>query len=161
VARLIQNRDALFAAIDADVAKGIKKFANLVDMTTNAVHYSLMEKTPVFTGETVRNYIWTEGTPFGGLAKAIGNQPPGPTNSQPLGTETRRPANEVAATITLENLSFVNPFKKYFVTNNSPSVGGLELGKLPGNGKRSRSPNGMFLITEQVVNSKIKSGIIK
>ena len=63
---LIQNRSALFAAVDKDVEKGFKKFAGLIDKVTNAVHFSLLEKTPVHSGETVRNYIWTQDNPFNG-----------------------------------------------------------------------------------------------
>lgn len=160
---LIQNRSALFAAVDKDVQKGIQKFGALIDVVTNAVHFSLMAKTPVHSGETVRNYIWTVNQPFNGPSiSPIAGGPTGQTNKMPLGSEPRRSANEAAATTTLEALNFKNPFKKYFVTNNSPQVRGLELGLLPmGDGFTSRSPSGMFLITEVAVNSQIRSGVLK
>lgn len=163
MARLIQNRSDLFAALDKDVQRGIQKFAVLIDKVTNAVHFSLMEKTPVHSGETVRNYIWTQDNPFlGPSVSPIASGPTGQTNKMALGSEPRRSANEAAATATLEALNFNKPFKRYFVTNNSPQVRGLEAGELPkGTGLVSRSPAGMFLITEVAVNSKIKSGIIK
>lgn len=160
---LIQNRSALFAAVDKDVQKGIQKFTALIDKVTNAVHFSLLEKTPVHSGETVRNYIWTQDSPFNGPSiSPIANSPTGQTNKMALGSEPRRSINEAAATATLEALTFSKPFKKYFVTNNAPQVRGLEAGELPtGPGLTSRSPKGMFLITEVAVNAKIKSGIIK
>jgi len=112
--------------------------------------------------QTVRNYIWTKGNPYSGTAlEAIDNGPTGITSGEPLGGEARRAPNEDSAKRTLNALSFAKPYSKYIVTNKSPAVFGLERGELPGNGKKSRSPNGMFLITETAINSKIKSGIIK
>lgn len=113
--------------------------------------------TPVYTGETVRNYIWTMNVPFSGVHEAIDSGPTGATNSMPLGVEPRRAANEAAAGESLHDLSFGNPFQNYILTNNAPAVGGLELGILPGEPLKSRSPNGMFGLTHEYVLTKLRA----
>lgn len=111
--------------------------------------------TPVYTGQTVRNYIWTTGAPNMTVFEAIDNGPPGHTNDLPLGVEPRRSANEEAARESLMGLDFANPFQTFYLTNNAPAVGGLELGMLPNPPLKSRSPNGMFGLTHEYINTKI------
>ena len=159
---IVGGISSLKAALDKELELIDKEFSSTVKNTVEAVHDSLTSKTPVYTGQTVRNYIWQEGEGYSGPPlPAIDNGPEGFTNSMPLGTEPRRRPNEDAATKTVTSLNFSDPYKKYTVVNSSPAILGLEMGELPGNGKKSRSPNGMFLITETAINSKLKSGIIK
>lgn len=113
--------------------------------------------TPVHTGQTVRNYIWTAGEPFYGVFDAIDTGDPGRTNSMPLGPEPRRAANEAAAAESLHGLDFGNPFQTFVLTNNAPAVGGLEHGLLPGPPLQSRSPNGMFGLTHEYVMTRLRT----
>lgn len=153
---------SLLAALAQDIKNVDKKVAGIVEATVNYVHFSLMAKTPVYTGQTVRNYRWSIGGKVSSPPlDAIDNGPMGITSQMPLGVEPRRAPNEADATKTLKALSFSNPYKVYTVNNNSPAVLGLEMGELPGNGKKSRSPNGMFMITETAAKSKLKLGTLK
>lgn len=148
---------SLFRMIDQSVIDVVDEFSDTVEGTVNTVHESLTSKTPVYSGQTVRNYRWSVGSPYSGPAlEALGTEEPGNTGSMPLGTEPRRSANEEDSAKTLRLLDFKNPFKAFYVTNKSPAISGLEKGELPTEG-RSRSPKGMFLITEMAVNTKLRS----
>lgn len=137
-------------------------FAKRLDKIARYSHKQLMSKTPVYEGTTVRNYILTINTPFTGVFEPISNGPTGNTNSMSLGTEPRRAENEAAAETSLSNLRIKpdNPFVKIIISNNSDSVAGLELGQLPGEPLKSRSPNGMFGITLEQLLVKLESGSI-
>ena len=118
--------------------------------------------TPVNTGQAVRNYIWTMNSPFRGVLDPIDNGPPGPTNSMALGTEPRRGPNEAAAAESLGNINMRDPFGVIYLTNTSPDIVGLELGLLPGPPLKSRSPQGMFGITQATIVNRVKArGITK
>lgn len=154
--QFIKDLDAYFPAFKV-------KFAKRLDAVARYTHKTLMSKTPVHEGTTVRNYILTMNTPYtGGELSPIGTQPPGQTNNLPLGSEPRRSANEAAAAESLNSLAIrdINPFVKIYISNNSDSVGGLELGELPGEPYKSRSPNGMFGITMEQLLAKLNSGTI-
>ena len=138
------------------------EFAKRLDRIARYSHKSLMTRTPVHEGTKVRNYILTMNTPFSGELSAITSGPTGATNSLPLGAEPRRAANEAAAESSLSNIRInpANPFVKIYISNNSDSVAGLEVGQLPGAPLQSRSPNGMFGITMQQLLNKLNSGTI-
>lgn len=113
--------------------------------------------TPVNTGQAVRNYIWTMGSPFMGVLDAIDNGPPGPTNSMALGSEPRRGPNEAAAAESLSSINVGNPFGVIYLTNNAPDIEGLEMGLLPGPPLKSRSPQGMFGLTQAHFNALVNA----
>lgn len=113
--------------------------------------------TPVNTGQAVRNYIWSMNSPFMGTFDAIDNGPPGPTNSMALGSEPRRQVNESAAAESISSLDLRNPFGVIYLTNNSPDIVGLEMGLLPGPPLKSRSPQGMFGITQAHFNAQVRA----
>lgn len=131
---------ASLAAVEARAAKNIERLCVQIDDHIKA-------RTPVWSGQAVRNYIWTFDNPNMMVHDAIDNGEPGPTNSMPLGAEPRRGPNEAAARESLTGLDFGNPFRPIFLTNLSPDITGLELGTLPGPPLSSRSPNGMFGLT--------------
>jgi len=137
--------------------KKIEEAATRVFKTARFVHKSLIDKTPVWEGVTVRNYIMTIGTPYAGVLPEIGGVPTGRTNQMPLGTEPRRAENAAAALESGSVLTKVNAFSKIYITNNSDSVSGLEHGELPGDGYTPRSPNGMFGITLEEALSRLNS----
>lgn len=132
-----------------------------IQNTVHAVHFSLHAKTPVWTGQAIRNYVWGKNQdPAGGELPEI-EQPayPGNTNMMPLGTEPRRPANAAASTATLHALAFNRPWGKYIVINRAHDIGLLERGMAP-EAARSRSPNGMFGVTVQEVIAKLNAGVL-
>jgi hypothetical protein len=152
-------RAAAMASIDALEAR----FAQNIETLCEDIDKHIKALTPVNTGEAVRNYIWTTGTPNSTVYKAIANGPTGPTNSMRLGSEPRRPANEAAAAESLKSLNLkANPFATIYLSNVAQDIVGLELGILPGPPYRSRSPQGMFGITSQHFNILVAAqGILK
>lgn len=131
--------------------------ARKIVATSRFVHQSLIDKTPVWEGKTVRNYIMTINTPFSGEYEEIGTGDTGRTSLMPLGPEPRRAANAEAALASGKVLTEKSAFSRIFITNNTDTVSGLETGSLPGAGKRSRSPEGMFAVTLEEASSRLRS----
>lgn len=157
----VRNRKEIETKVRASMAKfqqrlgaGIKEVCFEIDETIKA-------HTPVNTGKAVRNYIWSVGTPSRVVYDPIDNGPPGPTNSMALGTEPRRGPNEDASRETLLALDFSNPFQSFILSNNADDIEGLEYGELP-TAERSRSPNGMFGLTQNFISELVKAkGFLK
>lgn len=109
---------------------------------------NLIRRTPVHTGQAVRSYVASSGTPYGGgsasEAKAVE-----PTNKLPLGAERLRSSAKGTAMATLASVDYSDPFAVYWITNNAPHIGGLEAGELPSKPYTPRSPQGMFAVTLQ------------
>lgn len=159
----LQGRESAYAAAMASIEDLERQFAKNIDSLVREIDTHIKALTPVNTGQAVRNYIWTRDVPNSVVYDAIDNGPPGPTNSMALGTEPRRAINEDAASASLGTLGLsANPFGTIYLSNNSPDIAGLELGILPGPPFKSRSPQGMFGITESYFNALIASqGILK
>ena len=138
----------------ARFAAGMKDLCEEVDET-------IKSHTPVWSGKAVRNYNWSVGQPDTTVHEAIDNGPPGPTNSMPLGSEPRREVNERAARESLMSLDFSNPFQSFILTNAADDIEGLEYGLLP-TPEKSRSPNGMFGLTQNYAAEFLRSkGILR
>lgn len=152
---VIPNIDDVLKAVMQDITDLEDRMRKNIGRIVLEVDASLKARTPVNTGSAVRNYIWTKDVPFAGVMEAIDNGDPGPTNSMPLGQEPRRDINETAAFESLLALDFTNPFQKFICTNNDPDIQGLELGLLPPAPLKSRSPNGMFAVTEALIAAKV------
>jgi hypothetical protein len=120
---------------------------------------NLIRRTPVHTGQTVRNYVATNGRPYGGPSKS-GRPAVEPTNPLPVGAERLRGAATAEAVATLNNVDFSNPFDNFFITNKSPAVAGLEAGELPKEPFTPRSPQGMFRVTLQEITLVVKTGLV-
>jgi hypothetical protein len=109
-----------------EAVKELEKAA-IVEMkkATVVVLQELFARTPVWSGETVRNYVVGVGVmPSGGPKSALGTGDPGPTNSMRMGTEDRRPENESAALSEAQAaLSRMTRLKSIFITN---TVDGLK-----------------------------------
>jgi len=161
-ARLV-GRQAAYSAAMESIEKLERKFAENIDNLVRDIDFHIKALTPVNTGQAVRNYIWTRNNPNSVVFSAINNGPPGPTNQMALGTEPRRGVNEDAAAGSIGVLGLgANPFGVIYLTNNSPDIVGLEMGILPGPPFKSRSPRGMFGVTEAYFNSLIAAqGILK
>ena len=124
-----------------------------------ALHQQVLAHTPVNTGATVVNYIWSMDTPV------IETKEPHPdgetrgTNSMPLGVEPRRLANEQEATETLMSLDYSYPFRRYYMTNTSEAIMGLEAGLLPIDPHFTpRSPHGMVGLSVAYVHALMEAG---
>jgi hypothetical protein len=142
----------------ASIDKLEKRFAQNVNWLVNEIDNHIKSVTPVNTGQAVRNYIWSRNVASSITYDAIDNGPPGPTNSMALGQEPRRGVNEAAAAQSLSALNALgDPFGELILANNSPDIVGLERGDLPGPPLRSRSPAGMFGITESYVNTLVRA----
>lgn len=137
-----------------------KDFTKRLDRIARYTHKTLMAKTPVHEGTTVRNYILSLNSPSSTVYSPIEAGPTGQTNNLPLGVEPRRAANERAAESSLSNLTInpEHPFIKIYISNNSDSVSGLEAGELPGEPYASRSPSGMFGITLEQLLARLDAG---
>lgn len=152
----IKNRQQVENKVRQSMQKFKQQFGqNMEALIIDADGY-IKSLTPVWSGKAVRNYIWTNGTPFTGVLEPIENGAPGNTNAMPLGVEPRRAANEAAAAESINSLDFSNPFQSFILTNNAEDIQGLEFGLLP-TPTSSRSPNGMFGLTEGYVSTLIRA----
>lgn len=148
-----EARRAALESIDQLENRIARNISNLI----HDIDGFIKSVTPVNTGQAVRNYIWSVGSPFAGTFDAIDNGPTGPTNSMALGTEPRRAVNEAAAAESLTAINPRDPFGVIYLTNNSPDIVGLEMGLLPGPPLKSRSPQGMFGIANIHFNALVKA----
>lgn len=151
----ISNLDATFAAAMQEIDALEKRIGANIQKIILETDTMIKALTPVWSGQAVRNYIWTTGVPFAGVYDAIDNGPTGATNSMALGTEPRRPANEAAAFESLIACNIANPFQAFILRNNSPDIEGLELGLLPEPPLKSRSANGMFIVVDTFIRAQI------
>jgi hypothetical protein len=135
-----------------------RRFVNNLEALVLEIDDHIKSLTPVNTGQAVRNYIWTTGTPNVIIYDAIDNGPTGATNRMALGTEPRRRTNEDAAFTSLTSLSIkTKPYEMFYLTNMSPDIVGLEAGILPGPPFQSRSPNGMFGLTSGYIKTLVSA----
>jgi hypothetical protein len=148
--------------VQKQVQKSMAAFENKLSVRImvlcGEIDFYIKSLTPVYSGQSVRNYIWTTDSPFLGIIDPIDNGPTGHTNAMALGQEPRREVNEEAAAESLAALNFSNPFQSFILTNNAPQIGGLELGLLPGPPLKSRSPAGMFGLTHAWVMLHLNTG---
>lgn len=138
-----------------------KIMARKMMLACQFVHEGVTSRTPVHTGESLRNWVWSMNEPNSGTAMpALGEGDPGQTSKMRLGSEPRRPANQAPVDASLARLNFKDPFRQYWLSNNSKTIAGLEYGQLP-NPQMSRSPNGMVRITVQELLLKLQTGAIR
>lgn len=125
------------------------------------VHTSVTKKTPVHTGQSLRNWVWTMGEPdSGSMRPALGSGDPGHTNTMPLGTEPLRPINQAAVDNSFAKISLRNPYQRFWFSNNSDTIRDLEYGLLP-TAAKSRSPHGIVRVTMQNLLLALEGGAAK
>lgn len=152
----ITNRSAVETAVRTSM-KGFKqRLGEGIKIICHEIDDTIKSHTPVWSGAAVRNYIWSVGAPSQVVYDAINNGPTGPTNSMALGTEPRRGPNEAASRETLTALDFSNPFQTFMLCNSAEDIEGLEFGLLP-TPEKSRSPNGMFGLTQNYIGEVVRS----
>lgn len=118
----------------------------------------VLQRTPVQTGHTLANYVWTQGfNP--GLDTWAGEPTPG-TNQMPLGSEPNRTEAEARVWRRLRNIKFTQlSNQRLELHNNSEAFPGLEAGDLPEGDKfKPRSPNGMVGISIAEVSALLSAG---
>lgn len=138
------------------VIKGLEKCKDLPEkMLRKAIiidvkflHKAVTDRTPVHTGRSLANWVWSVGSPFSGTIQESTAGDIGQTRNAPLGSEGRRAANQSKVDQTLASLDFSDPFQVFYLTNNAENIMDLEMGKLP-TSKDSRSPDGMARISLQ------------
>lgn len=152
----IKNRATVEKQVRKSMADFAKRLSRGIEDVCHEIDETIKSHTPVHSGSAVRNYIWSVGAPSSVVHPAINNGPPGPTNSMPLGSEPRRDVNEQAARETLLSMDFKNPFQTFVLVNNDPDIDRLEYGLLP-TPEKSRSPNGMFALTQNYISELVRS----
>ena len=159
----LHGKEQAHAAALASIEELERLFAKNIEELVVEIDTHIKSLTPVNTGQAVRNYIWSREVANVIVFDAIDNGPTGHTNQMTLGTEPRRGVNESAAAESLGNLGIVaNPFGQIILANNAPDIVGLEMGILPGPPFKSRSPQGMFGVTEAYFNALVSAqGILK
>lgn len=118
----------------------------------------VLQRTPVQTGHTLANFIWTQGFDAG-LDTWAGEPTPG-TNRMPLGSEPNRPEAEARVWRRLQNIKFTQLTNhRLELRNNAEAFPGLESGDLPdGPNFTPRSPNGMAAISIAEVSALLSAG---
>lgn len=140
-------------AIDALHAQLAKLEAEAVAEVKKAAHVmmdNLFENTPVWSGETVRNYaVGINGMPSGGPRTPIGGTP-GPTNTMVMGSEPLRRPNESAALQELDGALTFTKLVDLFFTNliSEEKWDLIDNGSAPSPGK-ARNPGGVSMLAEQ------------
>ena len=146
--------------------KGIEALKSLPEdiirkkMTTilRLAHEKVTIRTPVYTGKSLRNWVWTMDKPSSASnMEALGSGDPGRTSQMRLGSEPRRPANQAAVDATFAALDLSKPMRSYWLTNNSDQIVDLEYGKLPSPGS-SRNPAGMVRVTVEEILQALRTG---
>lgn len=153
---IVMNSDQFLKGLDAFEEQAIDQFRQRVKNTVAEGLRRLMAKTPVWSGQTVANYVVTAGAPYSGPVKP-GFAPTEGTNNMPLGTEPNRVQAEAVALASLATVDFSDPFQTYYITNRAPQAALLEIGEAPSK-ERSRSPNGMFVLTHTELEALLSSG---
>lgn len=146
--------------IDAELKKFEDECVMEVQKATRVLLEALFLRTPVWSGETVRNYAAAVGRyPGGGSKGHIGPKPPPDhTNRLPIGVEHNRPANQAAARADVEGaIQGMKKLRDVFMTN---TVGGgkwdlIEYGSAP-TPATARNPGGVSLLAMQTARSKLE-----
>ncbi len=156
---VVVNAVGFINGLDRSIERFEKKWEKRNRILVNQAMRRLIAKTPVHTGQTVRNYVASNGRPASGGVKS-GEKAVERTNTLALGTEQLRGGAEAEAISTLAAVDFSNPYDVFFITNRSPAVAGLEVGALPEEPFTPRSPQGMFGVTLQELTALLDTGLL-
>lgn len=145
---VIENPISFSKGLDASYDRFENKWKIRLQKVMKKAMINLIRRTPVHTGQAVRSYVASAGSPYGGVAGAK-PEPVEATNKLALGAERLRGGATGVAMATLATVDYSDPFAVYWITNNAPHIGGLETGELPAAPYTPRSPQGMFAVTLQ------------
>ena len=155
---VVANPNQFMRGLDQSYNRFEKRFSMKMRKLMTEGMRRLIRRTPVQTGQAVRSYVASAGTPYGG-GPAARPDPVEPTNKLPLGAESLRGGAEAAAMATLATVDYSDPFQVFWITNSAPHIGGLERGELPQEPYTPRSPQGMFGVTLQELITLLDAGI--
>jgi hypothetical protein len=155
----VSNAVGFINGLDRSIARFEKKWTARNKVLVDTAMRKLIARTPVYTGQTIRNYVASNGSPASGGVKA-GEAPVERTNRLSIGTEKLRGGAEAQALATLASVDFSDPYDTFFIVNKSPAVAGLEVGALPAEPFTPRSPAGMFGITLQELAAIVDQGML-
>lgn len=145
----ITGMDAFLRGLEKAKRKPEAILAKKMEKVLRLIHTKVTMRTPVHTGKSLRNWVWTVGSPStASNLPALGSGAPGQTSKMALGSEPRRPANQAAVDASFAALDLSKPMQSFWLTNRSAEIMDLEYGKLPTPG-RSRNPAGMAAVTFQ------------
>jgi hypothetical protein len=133
----------MMKAVQAEITALEKQAVEEARSAAVIVQEAFFSFTPVWEGETVRNYAWGVGTaPSSAHKDAIGVGDPGPTGSFPLGSEPRRGPNEAAVLAELKAQLNFTKLVDLTLTNNSDIWDLVDNGSAPTT-ERARNPGGV------------------
>ena len=151
------NMNSFIAGLEKLKGEPEKIIRRKLEVVLRLVHKGVTSRTPVWTGKSLRNWVWTMDQPSSASnLPALGSGDPGPTSTMPLGAEPRRPANQAAVDASFATLDLSKPMRAFWLSNNSDNIVDLEYGMLPTPG-RSRNPAGMVRVTFEEVLQALRS----
>jgi hypothetical protein len=125
------------------IVKFEKEAVEEVKKAAVVVQESFFSFTPVWEGETIRNYAWgVNGAPSNAHKSPIGTGEPGPTNRMKMGDEPRRGENQEAVMSELRSLLTFTRLVDLRLTNNSTIWDLVDNGSAP-TSDRARNPGGV------------------
>lgn len=156
------NSSSFLSKLKMEPERLKKRYVKMISKVIRFSHEMITNKTPVWTGTALSNYVWSVGTPSTSFRGDPGGGPTGSTNTMPLGGEPRRAGAKAIADASMEQVlaGIRDPYQIFWLTNNSPHIQGLEYGKYPLSPLRQRSPNGMYRITLAAVAARLRAGAI-
>lgn len=115
----VNNIASFIREIKEEINRERRNAVNEMKMAARIVLQELMNKTPVWSGETVRNYTVGIGNANPIYSGYVDNGPPGDTNNMPLGVEPRRGPNEAAAMTSAEAVlgGYTDLKRNIFISN--------------------------------------------
>lgn len=145
---MIKGIQALRTEVDNAIRDLEKEAATEVQRAAETVLNELLKRTPVWSGETVANYV-VSTSPSPGASRRPSGGPPGPTNTMSLGSEPNRKTNEAIARQGLNSLGG-GKLRAVYITN---AVSGkkwdlIDNGAAPSK-DRARNPGGVSKIALQ------------
>lgn len=144
----------------------IMKFSISITKVLTKVHRGILDRHPVWSGESISAWHWGIGV---GAGAGGGGRPDheytphererfGPTSSMPVGSEPMRAAATAGPEASFRALRVdpQNPFHTFVFSNNNIRTEQLEHGLLP-KSSRSRSPAGMVRITQSEIEAMMST----
>src|SRR4051812_12776529 len=114
---MITNLKEVIAALRLDGDQAVKEVHRLIKVAVEFVHEGVTMRTPVWSGELLRNWRWSMDS--AGTATILGpvstdRKSYGRTSTMSLGTEPMRPASQASVDATKDALVFSgNIFRTY------------------------------------------------
>jgi hypothetical protein len=142
----ISGLDAAFADFEKQMIDAV---ADEVESIVTDVHESILERSPVDTGEFVASWRVSRDVPDLVANGPVGPETPGAAR-MPLGTEPNRQAAEAISRGSREAaVDFSDPFHTYWIANASPQAVPIEYGDAS-----QRAPQGVARLAAEEVAAK-------